>query len=271
MPDTAPSALVEGIARRPYPRYPELKDAVVFVTGGGSGIGAYLVYAFAAQGAKVAFVSLEPGPAEALCAETQARTGNRPLFLRCDIRDLAQLQAAMNTAGQQLGAITVLINNAARDDRHSVTGLSAADWEQSLNTNLRPYFFTAQAAVPAMRQAGQGCIINLGSNSANLGLAGYTSYVTAKAAIVGMSRALARELGGDGIRVNTLIPGWVMTKRQQETWVTKEALAQCLAEQCLKQTIEGEDIAGAALFLASDSARMLTGQSIIVDGGRAMT
>ncbi len=271
MPDTAPSSLVEGIARRPYPHYPELKDTVVFVTGGGSGIGAYLVHAFAAQGAKVAFVSLEPGPAEALCAETAVRTGIRPLFLRCDIRDLDQLQAAMRTAQEQLGPITVLINNAARDNRHTVTELSGTDWDTSLNTNLRPYFFTAQAVVPAMRQAGHGSIINLGSNSANLGLAGYTAYVTAKAAIVGMSRALARELGTDGIRVNTLIPGWVMTKRQQETWVTKEALAQCLAEQCLKETIEGEDIAATALFLASDSARMLTGQSIIVDGGRAMS
>jgi NAD(P)-dependent dehydrogenase (short-subunit alcohol dehydrogenase family) len=166
--------------------------------------------------------------------------------------------------------VTVLINNVASDARHVVEHLSVEQWDHSIATNLRPYFLTAQAVLPGMAAAGGGSIINMGSNSANLGLAGYPAYVTAKAAIVGLTRALARELGGRRVRVNTLIPGWVMTARQRSVWVTPQALEQTLAEQCLKEPIQGEDIADAALFLASASARMITGQSLIVDGGRAL-
>lgn len=166
--------------------------------------------------------------------------------------------------------MTVLINNAARDDRHTLEGLSAAAWNDSFNVNLRPYFFTAKWVTPAMRAAGSGSIINVGSNSFDLGLAGYPAYVTAKAAIVGLTRALARELGPDGIRVNTLIPGWVMTRRQQSLWATPAAVADCLAQQCLKRLVDGSDIAATALFLASEAAAMVTGQSLIVDGGRAL-
>jgi galactose dehydrogenase len=261
---------VEGIAERTYVHYPDLRDAVVFITGGGSGIGAYLAHAFATQGARIAFVSLDAQRGEALCDAIEAGVGRRPYFESCDIREVERLQACMRRVEERFGPTTVLVNNAARDDRHDLAGLSVAEWDRLLATNLRPYFFTAQAALPGMRAAGRGAIINLGSNSANLGLAGYPAYVAAKSAIVGLTRALARELGVHAIRVNALIPGWVMTERQRAKWVTPESLEQCLAEQALKQAIVGEDIADAALFLASASSRMISGQSLVVDGGRAL-
>ncbi len=263
-------ATVEGPTDYRYAVYGELRDASVFITGGGSGIGAYFVFAFAAQGAKVSFVSLHEDVGRALCDATERATGNRPLFSPCDLRDIAALRGVMDKAAQGHGPITILINNAARDDRHDVTSLTPEAWDDSIHTNLRPHYFTAQAAAAGMRDAGGGCIINVGSNSANLGLAGYPVYVTAKAGIVGLTRALARELGPSNIRVNALIPGWVMTERQRALWVTPDAIAQCLAEQSLKTTISGEDCADIALFLASSRSRMITGQSLIVDGGRAM-
>jgi NAD(P)-dependent dehydrogenase (short-subunit alcohol dehydrogenase family) len=260
----------EGLTDRDYTIYEDLRGKAVFITGGGSGIGAYLTAAFAAQGAKVAFVSLTQDAGAALCDGIERAMCNRPLFQPCDIRDISALQRCVSRVTAQFGPIGVLINNAARDDRHDLQSLSPEDWDNSLNTNLRPHFFAAQAIAAGMRAAGAGSIINVGSNCANLGLSGYPAYVTAKAGIIGLTRALARELGPSNIRVNALIPGWVMTERQKALWVTPESLAQCLAEQSLKQTIAGEDIADAALFLASASARMITGQSLIVDGGRAM-
>jgi len=259
----------EGLTDRTYTIYKDLRGKVVFITGGGSGIGAYLTAAFAAQGAKVAFVSLTETIGEALCDGVERATGNRPFFQSCDIRDIDALRACVSRTIQRFGNIGVLINNAARDDRHDLQSLTPKAWNDSIDTNLRPHYFSAQSAVPTMRAQG-GSIINVGSNSANLGLAGYPIYVTAKAGIVGLTRALARELGPSNIRVNALIPGWVMTERQKALWVTPESLAQCLAEQSLKEPVAGEDVADAALFLASAHSRMITGQSLIVDGGRAM-
>lgn len=250
------------------PIFPDLKDRVVFITGGGSGIGSNFVAAFAAQGARVAFVSLTAEPAEKLCEQIAAQGHPTPLFIQCDIRDISALQAAIAQVQQQLGTIEVLINNAARDNRHGLTDFSTEDWDDSLNTNLRPHFFTAQAVIEGMKTKGGGSIINVGSNSALLGLSGYASYVTSKAGIIGLSKALARELGPDKIRVNTLIPGWVMTERQKELWATPEAVAECLDQQCLKNTIEEEDVSNLALFLASSASRMITGQSMVIDGGR---
>jgi galactose dehydrogenase len=260
----------EGVTTHRYPDYPELKGASVFITGGGSGIGAYFVYAFAMQGARVAFVSLAEDPARRLCNETEQRTGLRPLFIPCDIRDIDALQTAVVAAAAAHGPISVLINNAARDDRHTLEAESVAAWDDSLNTNLRPHFFSSQAVAAGMRASDNASIINVGSNSSMLGLAGYPAYVTAKAGIVGLTRALARELGPSGVRVNALIPGWVLTERQKELWVTPEALQECVAQQCLKRSMLGPDIAGPALFLASRSAAMISGQSLVVDGGRVM-
>ncbi|WP_346837651.1 SDR family oxidoreductase [Microbulbifer sp. SAOS-129_SWC] len=248
--------------------YPDLIDAPIFITGGGSGIGAAFVRAFCQQGARVAFVSLDEDKAQQLCASVEEETGVLPLFQRCDITDVEHLQQCIASAAEQLGQFRVLINNAARDTRHSLDKFSADEWDASLNTNLRPHFFTAQAVAAGMRAQGGGSIINVGSNSALLGLAGYPAYVTAKAGIVGLSKALARELGPDNIRVNALIPGWVMTERQKELWVTEEALEECLDQQCLKRTISEQDCANSALFLASGASAMISGQSLIIDGGR---
>jgi NAD(P)-dependent dehydrogenase (short-subunit alcohol dehydrogenase family) len=263
-------ALPEGVSDRAYVRYPDLEGRSVFITGGGSGIGAYLVDAFASQGANVGFVSLTAATGTQLCDAVGQRYGRRPFFRDVDVRDIAALKAAMRDFAAVSGPISVLVNNAARDTRHALGDLSVDAWDESLATNLRPYFFAAQQIAEETGADG-GAIINVGSNSANLGLTGYPAYVTAKAAISGLTRALARELGPRGIRVNSLVPGWVMTERQRALWVTPEALQQCLDEQALKVTISGEDVAEAALFLASRASSMITGQSIIIDAGRVMS
>ena len=169
---------------------------------------------------------------------------------------------------ETLGPISVLVNNAARDTRHQLNSMTVEEWDNSINTNLRPYFFTTQVVQKDMAALGYGSVINLGSNSANLGLAGYPAYVASKAAIVGMTKALARELGPSNIRANALIPGWVLTERQKELWATEEALSECLQQQCLKRTMTEKDVANAGLFLASSASGMMTGQSLIIDGGR---
>jgi len=250
-----------------YPHYADLKGSTVFITGGGSGIGASFVDAFTSQGAKVAFVSLTSEPAEALCDRVEEKHGVRPLYIQCDIRDVVALQTAVERTRHDLGPVTVLINNAARDARHGLESYSVDEWDDSMNTNLRPHFFTAQACLADMKEHG-GSIINLGSNSAILGLAGYASYVTAKAGIIGLTKAMARELGPHEIRVNALIPGWVLTDRQKELWATPEAVEECLAQQSLKRTITEQDVSNSALFLASAASAMITGQSLIIDGGR---
>ncbi len=251
-----------------YPEYKDLHAKVAFITGGGSGIGAGFVRAFAQQGVKVAFVSLSQEPGDELCDEIEKETGNRPYFIACDITNLAALRTAIQKTQSHFGAISILVNNAARDTRHDIENFSEDDWDTAMHTNLRPHFFTAQAILPDMKKLGHGSIINLGSNSSILGLAGYASYVTAKAGIIGLTKALAREVGVHNIRANSLIPGWVMTERQKKLWATPEAIEECLEQQCLKTTISVEDIAHSALFLASDASAMITGQALIVDGGR---
>jgi galactose dehydrogenase len=256
----------EGVTDFAYTRYADLASSRVFITGGGSGIGAYLVHAFAAVGAEVGFVSLSPAGGNALADAIEAQQGKRPWFRACDIRDVTALQTAIN----DFGAVDCLINNAARDDRHTIDALSVEAWDDSLATNLRPHFFTAQSVVGGMRERGHGAIINVGSNSSYLGLSGYPAYVTAKAAIIGLTRSLARELGPDHIRVNALIPGWVVTERQKSLWMTPGAVQECIDAQSLKTLITGCDVAEAALFLASRASSMITGQALIIDGGRIM-
>ena len=248
--------------------YSDLNGASVFITGGGSGIGAAFVKAFIQQGAKVSFVSLDADNAKSLCDSIEQELGQRPFFQQCDISDVEKLMACLVAVEKHQGPIDVLINNAARDTRHTLEELTPEQWDNSLNTNLRPHFFTAQAVANGMKNLGYGSIINVGSNSSMLGLAGYPAYVAAKAGIIGLSKALARELGPSNIRVNSLIPGWVMTERQKELWVTPEALEECLSQQCLKTTISEEDCANSALFLASKASAMITGQALVVDAGR---
>ena len=247
------------------PVFPDLKDQSVFVTGGGSGIGAALTEAFLRQGAKVAFCQRSDGTA--FCDAMEAATGNRPLFLPCDISVVDQLQLTLATAAKAHGPITVLVNNAANDQRHETLKTDQAFWDWSIDVNLRSYFFACQAVIPGMQAAGGGSIINFSSISFMMADTGYAAYITANAGIVGMTRTLAREFGPDRIRVNAVAPGWVLTERQKSMWVTPEGLAKHLEKQCLPDPIQPEDVAGTVLFLASDAAKMMTSQTLILDGG----
>ena len=237
----------------------------MFVTGGGSGIGAALTEGFLRQGAKVAFCQRSDGTA--FCDAMEAATGNRPLFLPCDIALVDQLQLTLATAAKAQGPITVLVNNAANDQRHETLKTDQAFWDWSIDVNLRSYFFACQSVIPGMQAAGGGSIINFSSISFMMADKGYAAYITANAGIVGMTRTLAREFGPDRIRVNAVAPGWVLTERQKELWVTPEGLAAYLSRQCLPDPIQPEDVTGTVLFLASDAAKMMTSQTLILDGG----
>ncbi len=247
----------------------DLKNKSVFITGGGSGIGASLTDGFMEQGANVAFV--QRSDTAEFVAEMEAKHGRKPLYFKCDITDVAALQSVMKQAEKAHGPITVVVNNAANDTRHSVAEMTPKQWDQGMDVNLRPHFFTAQAAVEGMKAAGGGAIINFSSISYMMGNAGYPAYVTSKAATTGLTRALARELGPDGIRVNALMPGWVLTERQIDLWASEESLAAHLERQCLKEHLKSRDIVDATLFLASEASRMMTGQALVVDGGVVVT
>lgn len=251
------------------PTYPDLRGTSVFITGGGSGIGASLTEGFLRQGAKVAFC--QRSDATVFCDEMQTATGNRPLYLPCDITDVAALQATIAKAAEHNGPITVLVNNAANDQRHDTLKIDEAFWDWSIAINLKAYFFAAQAVIPGMQAAGGGSIINFTSISYMFGAAGYPVYTTANSGINGMTRTLAREFGPDRIRVNALAPGWVLTQKQKDLWVTPEGLAAHLDRQCLKDTLEPVDILGGVLFLASDASKMMTGQAMVIDGGVVVT
>lgn len=247
------------------PSFPDLSGQSVFITGGGAGIGAALTEAFLRQGARVAFCQRSDGTD--FCDRMQAAIGTRPLFLPCDIADTDQLRKALEAAANTLGPITVLVNNAANDQRHDTLTTEADFWDRSMAVNLRSYFFAAQAVIPGMRAVGGGSIINFSSISFMMADRGYAAYITANAGIVGLTRTLAREFGPDRIRVNAIAPGWVLTDRQKELWVTPEGLAAHLARQCIPDPIEPADMVGAVLFLASRASRMMTSQTLILDGG----
>lgn len=249
--------------------FDDLKGQSVFITGGGSGIGAWLTEGFVSQGAKVAFV--QRSDATELCDRLEKDHGNRPLFMPCDITDIEAMRACIGEARNKNGPITVLVNNAASDNRHDLDTFSVEDWDKTININLRPHFFTAQEVAGDMRQAGFGSIINFSSISYMMGNAGYPAYVTSKSAITGLTRGLARELGPDNIRVNALMPGWVLTDRQRDLWVTPEALKDHIERQCLKTEILPEDIVAPTLFLASSASKMMTSQALVVDGGVVVT
>ncbi len=252
-----------------FASFHDLKDASVFITGGGSGIGAALTEGFLAQGAKVAFVQRSD------CGEFVAASGEKygraPLFIKCDITDAEALKNSLKQAANAHGPIAVLVNNAANDTRHTLADLTTEQWDQGMNVNLRPHFISAQAVAADMQAAGGGSIINFSSISYMMGNSGYPAYVTSKAAITGLTRALARELGAGNIRVNALMPGWVLTARQKDLWATPDALAAHLDRQCLKEHLVEQDIVDATLFLASDTSRMMTGQALVVDGGVVVT
>ena len=248
--------------------YPSLRDRVVFVTGGASGIGAEEVSHLARQGAKVAFVDIAEEAGRALTDGLRREGAAPPLFLRCDLKDIPALQAAIAEAARQLGPIEVLVNNAANDQRHSYEEVTVEYWDERMATNLRHQFFAIQAVAPMMRAAGGGSIINFGSISWHANQGGMPAYTTAKAAVEGLTKGMARDLGPFGIRVNCVIPGWIMTQRQIEMWLTPEAEADWLRAQCLKTKVMPADVARMVLWLASDDSRMCSSQLWVVDGGR---
>jgi galactose dehydrogenase len=248
-------------------KYPDLDGAAVLITGGGSGIGAALTEGFVAQGTRVAFVDIAENPSEALRDRIGKQYGSTPLFIKCDLRNVDALHDAVHKAETAHGAATVLINNAAFDERHDIADVTLDYWDNNQAINLRPHFFTAQAVVPGMRSAGRGSIINFTSTSFLINHPDMPSYTAAKAGIIGLTKGLAGKLGPWGIRVNAIAPGWVMTERQKQLWVTEESLSAHLARQCIKELMQPEDLVGPCLFMASNASRMLTAQTMIVDGG----
>jgi galactose dehydrogenase len=228
-----------------------------------------LTEGFLRQGAKVAFCQRRDGAA--FCDEMQQKTGNTPLFFPCDLTDLGQLNAVLEAAAAAHGPISVLVNNAANDQRMDTLQVDEAFWDSSIAINLKSYFFAAKAVLPAMQSMGRGAIVNFSSISYMFGAAGYPVYLTANAGITGLTRTLAREFGADRIRVNALAPGWVLTQKQKDLWVTPEGLAAHLQRQCLPDAIAPEDIVGGCLFLASNASRAMTGQVLVIDGGVVVT
>ena len=248
-------------------RFPSLQGRSVFVTGGGSGIGAAMVEAFAAQGARVAFVDVAAEASAALASRVQARGHAAPWWRACDVRDIAALQQAIADAAAALGDFHVLVNNVASDDRHTLESVTPEYWDSRMAINERPAFFAIQAVVPGMRRLGQGSVVNLGSTGWQSKASGYPCYAVAKSSVNGLTRGLAKTLGADRIRINTVSPGWVMTERQVQKWLDAEGEAEIARNQCLPDKLQADDIAQMVLFLAADDGRMCTAQEFKVDAG----
>ncbi|MHB8502707.1 MAG: SDR family NAD(P)-dependent oxidoreductase [Candidatus Acidiferrales bacterium] len=247
--------------------YPSLRDQLVLITGGASGIGASLVEQFASQGSHVVFLDIDRNSAERLVAELSKKCTHAPVFLPCDLTDIPTLGAVIDEIEARHGTVRVLVNNAGNDARHSLEDVTLDDWDRSMAVNLRHQFFATQAVIPAMKKAGQGSVINLSSISWIIPSTGLPVYVTAKAAIVGLTRTLAHELGPHNIRVNCVLPGAILTERQKQLWFTDEYRAEILRNQALKRMILPEEVARLVLFLASDDSAAITNQSYVIDGG----
>ena len=245
-----------------FATYPSLKGKTVFITGGASGIGFELVRGFAAQGANVGFVDLHESNSQAL-SDTAVNITHEI----CDLTNIEALQAALTKLAFRLGPATVLVNNAANDDRHNWQDVTPAYWDERLQTNLRHQFFAIQCVAPGMIAAGGGSIINMGSNSWHETGGGFPAYATSKAAVHGLTRTMARDLGQHRIRVNTVVPGWIMTDRQKDLWATPEALESQRQRQCLPDLIEPIYVARMVIFLASDDAFMCSANNYMVEGG----
>ena len=245
--------------------YPDLRDKVVLVTGGGSGIGEAIVRRFVAQGSKTAFIDIQQEPSELLVRELAERGVAH--FEHADVTDTTALRAAVARIRASLGPVDVLVNNAAHDQRHATLEVTPEYWDDRIAVNLKHQFFAAQAVLPDMMAKKNGSIINFGSTSWMLGSGGMAAYTAAKSAVLGLTRSLARDFGSYNIRVNAIAPGWIMTRRQIELWLTPESEKELLDRQCLKRKLVPDDIAKATLFFASEEAGACTGQHYIVDGG----
>jgi NAD(P)-dependent dehydrogenase (short-subunit alcohol dehydrogenase family) len=244
--------------------YPSLKDRTVVVTGGASGIGEAIVRGFVGQGARVGFLDIDVAAAEKLVAELPA---GQVHFENRDLRNVDAIRAGIAAIRDKFGPVTILVNNAARDDRHDMDTVTSDYWDERLAANLKHQFFAAQAVAPDMRAAGFGAIVNMGSVSWMIGQGGMPAYTTAKSAVQGLTRSLARDLGPHNVRVNAVVPGWIMTQRQIDLWLNDETYKELLSRQCLKRKLYPDDIAKVVLFFASDEAGACTNQSYVVDGG----
>ena len=252
---------------KPFAQYPSLRHAVVLITGGASGIGAAMVEQFALQGARVAFLDVADESAIRLVNELDSCGSHPPLFLHCDLTDIAALRASVAQVEGQLGPVRVLVNNAASDDRHNFAEVTPQYWDERMAVNLRHQFFATQAVATGMAKVGGGSIINMSSIAWMIPSTGLPAYVTAKAGIFGLTRTLARELGAANIRVNCVLPGAIMTERQQRLWLTPEYLAEIMQRQSLKRQLVPVDVARLVLFLASDDSSAITSQGYVIDGG----
>jgi D-xylose 1-dehydrogenase len=245
--------------------YPSLKDRTVLVTGGGSGIGEAIVRQFVAQGSRVGFIDIDVNASKRLLASLPADANAH--FEQADLRDIDALRRAIAAVRGALGPITILINNAARDDRHAIEDVTPEYWDERFAVNLKHQFFSAQAVAPDMTQAGGGAIVNMGSVSWVIGQGNMPCYTTAKSGVQGLTRALARDLGPKNVRVNSILPGWIMTERQQDKWLTPAGEAELMLRQCLKRKLVPDDIARVVLFFAADDSGACTNQNYIADGG----
>lgn len=250
----------------PFAHYPSLQDRAVLITGGATGIGATLVEAFVAQGARVGFIDLDARAGEALVAKL-AGARHTPMFVAADLTDIAALDRAIDAIRERIGGITALLNNAANDKRHTIDETTSESWDAGIAVNIKHQFFAAKNVAADMKAAGSGSIVNFGSVSWKLKQGGMPVYTTSKAAVQGLTRSLARDLGPFNIRVNTLVPGWVMTDKQIRLWLDDKGREEIARGQCINQPLLPEHIARMALFLAADDSAMCTAQDFIVDGG----
>ncbi len=247
-------------------KYSSLEDKVIIITGGASGIGASIVEHFLNQGSKVAFLDKENNLGISL-VEKFSNFKHKPIFKNCDLTDIDSLKNNINEIRDELGLVSILVNNAANDERHSIESVTEEFWDDRMNVNLKHYFFAIQSVCKDMQELGDGKIINIGSFSWMLGQGNMPAYTTAKSAVMGLTRTIARDLGEFNIRVNCVVPGWIITERQKKLWLTPEIEKVQLEKQCIKRMLIPEDIAKAVLFFASDQSSGCTAQNYVIDGG----
>ena len=247
-------------------KYSSLEDKVIIITGGASGIGTSIVEQFLHQGSKVAFLDKEENLGKSL-VEKSTNFKHKPVFKYCDLTNIESLKNTINEIRDELGLISILVNNAANDERHSIESVTEEFWDDRMNVNLKHYFFAIQSVCKDMEKLGDGKIVNIGSFSWMLGQGNMPAYTTAKSAVMGLTRTIARDLGKFNIRVNCVVPGWIITERQKKLWLTPEAEKEQLERQCIKRMLVPEDIAKAVLFFASDQSSGCTAQNYVIDGG----